>query len=891
MRRAKSIDQLYEEVKGYDIVITNDAALATALNGRIDVPRIGGFAYTPRHIASNESVPIFGADTLSDLRIISEIANETGYGLKHIHSELENIRTIRRYKKDVRKFLYSSSSKEIYDSFLGLLTEEKLMDSYVPEEREFFSEKKVAVIGIEFFDDLDKHFIPKDHDEIDIFTEGRYDIETIYEVGNDRQIAENTVSLIEKARAEDTAIVLDTTGPIADAVRAALYQRDIPFKNTMSVKDLSQVRDYLQYLSLSLSYETLRVRHVRELFSGYGGKFDQKEDEYLLHKIEEHLRKRTRELAEVMKNVRSMTFTEVCDIVVKDNHRPQIRILLDDMRLKDAKVTSKMVNELSYAVNNIDDLHHNEEIPDSEKKGVLLADCRRSLYVDRPFVIYLGLGPEWSSLTLGKEYIDRETEAEQNMLRFSVLLQQGSSRVYAVNSMRNGKESIPSPVFDQIKEMERAPGDNAEISGFKGVCRKPVKGQWVRPAPKERTKIEEDRPDPEERMDLIFSKSTYNHYYACPRAFMFGKMIPIPDTEKTIFGNIIHDFAEFYLCYPGLVEGKIDLFTEMIRENYSGLSNQQMKELDSTKIRVCMINIKRFIDSLKIGDVPLDLDNTNREHKNMFMEMHNCARYSSLAEARLSSKNHHLIGNADLAIGNLIIDYKTGKANTPKEAMDKMNMKKRQHFFEFQPLIYLSMLKESFPPPCRFTLFYVADNDVRSITDDDFDIRENVREVELIPMTMKDYISGPDSPIKNGLTDGYAKIKDDWGSFVSTAFAAGTGSCETWHENEGLISSLLGMLGMSGAKANRDKVVSVLKRLAKALTDGMLVEDGRIIIPSDTVEDFLSCVDKHNELASKQMYTDFPAAPNLSCEKCSFFKACTSDVIELEGGEEDDNGA
>ena len=32
MQLLKSIDELYEEVRGYDLVITNDAALETALN-------------------------------------------------------------------------------------------------------------------------------------------------------------------------------------------------------------------------------------------------------------------------------------------------------------------------------------------------------------------------------------------------------------------------------------------------------------------------------------------------------------------------------------------------------------------------------------------------------------------------------------------------------------------------------------------------------------------------------------------------------------------------------------------------------------------------------------------------------------------------------------------
>ena len=39
MYLAKSIDELYEEVKKYDLVMCNDAPLASALNNRVDEPR------------------------------------------------------------------------------------------------------------------------------------------------------------------------------------------------------------------------------------------------------------------------------------------------------------------------------------------------------------------------------------------------------------------------------------------------------------------------------------------------------------------------------------------------------------------------------------------------------------------------------------------------------------------------------------------------------------------------------------------------------------------------------------------------------------------------------------------------------------------------------------
>jgi len=889
MRRAKSIDELYEEVSDYDIVITNDAALVTALNGRIASPRIGGFAYTPRHIAGNETVPMFGEGTLSDLKILSEIANETGYGLKHIHSEIENIRMIRRYKKDVRNYLYSNASKKIYDSFLGLRTIEKVMGAYVPENTEFFKGKKVAVIGIELFDDLDKHFIPIDHDEIDIFTDDRYEIDMIYEVGNDRQLAENAVSMIDEGRWNDTAIILDTTGPIADAVRAALYRRNIPFKNTMSVKDLSQVRDYLQFLTLSLSYETLRVRHVRELLSGYRGHFGKRDDEYLLHKIEDHLDKKTKELVDVMKNVRDYTFQEVCDAVVSGAHRPQIKMLIEDMSISDTKVTSKDVNELNYAVNNIDDLHHNEEIPDSEKKGVLLADCLKSVFVDRPFVIYLGLGPEWSRTSIGKEYIDRETEAQLNMYRFSVLLQQGESRLYAVNSMRNGKESIPCAVFEQIKEDERDPEEEpAAILSFRDVAKAVIQGEWMHPQQTEPISRGEDRLDQTEIKDWRFSKSTYNNYYACPRAYMYGMMIDIPDSEKTIFGNIIHQFAEFYLCYPDLVEGRVESYTDMIREKYSGMSSQQMEEIDGSKIRVCMANVIRFIDSLGVKDVPLDMDYSRREHKNMFMDMHNCTRYSSVTETEFTTSMHPLRGNFDLIINNRIIDYKTGKASALKDVKNRMDMFRKQDYFEFQPMIYLSLLRDNSPPPYRFSLVYVADNDVRSVTDEDFRISENVRNVVLIQQSMREFLSNPNSHAKSKFGTTYAKITGGWSSFVDRAFDAGADSCDSWKDDEALIDSIMSALGMR-SKTDKKMVSGALKKLSDIVSSGMFDDGREVVIPSDTLEKFLSFVDADHGLASVQRYSEFPAAPRTYCGRCNFLKVCTKDIIvPEEGGDENE---
>ena len=883
MRKVKSINELYDEVRDFDLVVTNDAALSTALNGRVDTARIGGFAYTPRHIAGHESIKTVGSGIWGDLKIISAIAEDTGYDIKFIHSELENIRTIRRFTKEVTKYLYSNRSKRIYDSFIYLPTIEKVMSSYVPEDHDFFKGKRTAIIGIELFDDLDKHFIPLDHEEIDMFTNGEYSIDKIYEIGNDRQLAENAVDLIDEKLANNTAIVMDTGGPIADAVRASLYRNNIPFRNTMSVRDLSQVRDYLQFLSMGLSYETLRVKHVRELFSSYRGRLDNRMDGYLLSRIAFDFDSRANKLNDVLKNIRTLSFREVNERIVGKEHKPQIKILIDDLGISELQVTSKLVNELIYAVNNIKDLHHNEEIPDDEKKGVLLVDCKRSVFVDRPFVIYLGMGPEWSGTVIGKEYIDREAEAEINMLKFTALLQQGVTNLYAINSMRGGKESVPSPLFDQISEWESFGKERTTVTSFEDVCSEVVKGQWGLPKAATFVQIEELPFEETGIRDWKFSKSTYDKYYSCPRAYMFGKVIHTPDSDSTVFGNILHEFAEFYLCYPDLATENIDRCICIIEERYSGLSSHHMKEVDDSEARICIRNIMRFVDGLKISAVPLDRECSIRKRKNGFMEEFCCERYSSMTETTFNSSLHPLTGNFDLVLGNHIIDYKTGKPKTLKEIGKEMIVSSNPKYYEFQPLIYLSLLRDNgFTPPCKFSLFFVGDNTVKSAVNDAFDIKENIRNITLLSETLSELLSKSDSPIKDSLVKSYDVIKENWGPFVDRLISFGLERSEGWADDDNLVSSLVSSVGLNDNKTNRGLIVKGLKAIHKVIGPGILVFKDEILIPSDILDDFLESIDEAHEKASYQSCSSFPPEPKINCKKCDFFKVCTRDPIKLE---------
>mgnify|MGYP003300645362 CR=1 FL=1 len=92
MYLSKSIDEIYSEVKGYDVALCNDAPLALALNNRIDVAKLGRFAVTPRQIISEMAIKLTGKPIIDDITLVKKVSDETGYSIKYVHAEIENIK-------------------------------------------------------------------------------------------------------------------------------------------------------------------------------------------------------------------------------------------------------------------------------------------------------------------------------------------------------------------------------------------------------------------------------------------------------------------------------------------------------------------------------------------------------------------------------------------------------------------------------------------------------------------------------------------------------------------------------------------------------------------------------------------------------------------------------
>ncbi len=880
MRAAKTIDELYDEVMDYNLVLCNDAPLALALGNRVRRPMIGVFSITPRQLAGDVALRKLQTGLVSDIRLVKLISKYTGYDIRFVHGEVDNILRMRRYTADIRPHLGKRAQK-IYDELMAMPTLDRVMAEFDAEKDGIFDGLKVAVIGGELYDDLDKHFNPKfgTYDEISPFKRGEYNIDEIRELGNDRQVAENAVSLINEKNAEDVAIVMDVGGQIADAVRSALYRKRIPFINSLSIKDLHSVRDFLEFLSLSLSFDIIRVKHVRELLSAYGGFMGSKYDEYMLSQYPKALEagERTSELMEVMRNIKDLTFLEVCEKTVrKGRDAAQVKILLDEMELTNEFVDSPKVEDIAYAVNNIGSLKHSEQIPENEKKGVLLVDCQKSVYIDRPFVIYLGMGQEWEKSPHETEFLsagEKEDEREKDTERFQILMQQGTARVYICNSSKRGNRPAPCVMFGQAE-------GNKTFLDFSQVCNNLVTDPWY-------TEDETDPPKIGEEnigtnfISKPFSKTSYSRFVECPRKFMFGTITRMPDKDATVRGTMIHSFAEFRVCYPDKVEELgLDYFADEIASVCAGLSSPEKYNIERSEILSHISGIDAAVRMIGI-EAPR-LEARGEETRNHFMKKLGLKAVADFSEIKCSSDDGLMEGIFDLLWNGTVYDFKTGKPVSSSEIKSKMDRKK-DGYKDFQPLFYLALLDELFQDSRgEFKLFFSKEGHMNSAKGFEQDVRGFFRTIRLIDdkkEIIREYVESVIETFKK-----YSKFEPCLNAIVETVSDIGTDHVED-NGSEALIRTVLSS-GMKDAKVLRADVQSLAKRIKKDLSDDIVAkDDNTLLISRRALEEFRIMLAGDMEKLAAMYSTSHPAEPLRDCGDCDFVDICTAEPVK--GGETD----
>ncbi|MBS1552849.1 MAG: hypothetical protein JST15_12360, partial [Bacteroidetes bacterium] len=226
--KAKSIAVLYEEVKDYDLVITNDAPLATALNKLVEKTRLELLAMTPRQIASKFS-QLYFEKILDKYEVVLKACRESDKPLRVVHKIVEKIYEVWMYNAKfefIENFLSEDESeylKYIKDSD----TIETALENF---NEEFYGDKKIAVIGQELFSLLDLEVLPGRRapaDKINIFTEDDYKIDKTYIFRTTEQLIQSITDIINIENADQTAIVLDPESEYLEILKASLNSKGI----------------------------------------------------------------------------------------------------------------------------------------------------------------------------------------------------------------------------------------------------------------------------------------------------------------------------------------------------------------------------------------------------------------------------------------------------------------------------------------------------------------------------------------------------------------------------------------------------------------------------------------------------------------------------------------
>lgn len=888
MRKLKSIDSIYDEVKDCCFVLTNDAPLATALNKLVDKPLIGPFAMTPRQLAVACAVDVKGSPVWGELKIVTSICKDyQELDLRFVHGEVQKIVEIRQYTKDVSKHLFTDSSKKVYDSWKRLPTVESVMDAFDPSSVFYPNlHGKVAVVGIDMFNDLDKRMMPLDYNYLDVlmFEDEATYIPEIYQIGNDRQLAENAVALIEDKDPNDFAIVMNTSSPIVDSVKTALYRKRIPFINSLKVRDLNQIRDFLQFNQLSLSYDTLRVKHVKEIFSSLNTHIRTDEDEHLLDKVE--LTGKAAELRDIMKSIRSYTFDEVRKLVCGPKAAVSVKIVIEDLEISDQKVCTRLVERMNYSVDNISDLHHNEQIPESEKMGVLLADSRNSVFIDRPIVIYLGMSDDWDLNLADKKYVDNvEDEMERMAAKLEALVQQGVGRYYLVNTSRGGKPARPSVLFSEFFELDMDKDKEAlDFDDLLPPGRTTRKERWCDYEKGSKADLDCRLPNAKP-YDAPFSQSGFKAYYECPYSFQFHSTLGSKDADYFEFGNLIHSFAELYFSHPEVVEERFEELVDIASKRFSGISSPALGEIDADRIRCGMTNIRRYIDSLgyagdrKLGPLPEKFDN-------FFYEALGIKDTSSLCEKDLRSDKYPIHGKMDLNIGT-VVDYKTKKkAMSSSDIRKKLMMDGERNDVDFQALFYLAIANEKWSGREMQFLFAMG-NDKDYLTEG-FDIARNIRRVLVFDPEADTY------DIDGYICEAYRKVAGrskcgkDPGRMMAVMRSVASGRRSEWHEDESIISAVTEAFQYK--PSDRKTVVNAIRQYAETYDSGIFIRDNEVVILKEKMESMLARIGELHAKLEKESVSELPTDHDKDCAECDFFKVCTKDrvIIDIEDGDYDE---
>jgi len=682
--KSKSISEIYEEVKGFDLVITNDAPLATALNKMVNYPRLGYLAMTPRQIASKFAE--LNYDRIFErYEIVLDITQRTGKPLKLVHQMLDMIFDVwdNCGKLENTELYLSNVEKELLSYLKEYDCLEKAMDEF---DEDFYLGKKIAVIGEELFTLLDMEVLPKRSNppqKINLLKDEEFSIDKTYLFSSSKNLIEQTVSLIDKEFENEVAIVLNPDSEYLQIIKSRLKENGIKIQLKNYLSEDITTRNILSILELALRLDDLTVKEISAL-TGYLN--FEIENKYIQYNFQSYTRnicvdERVKSIYSLLKSIRDSSYSRFfknLERELKIDVTPELENTIEKLKFNDELINDKNVITLKYFIKNFD-----VEL-ESPKEGVLFVNALNSAFIDRHIIIFLGFDQSWTKLFPDREYIDKAEEDKKALEKFQILLSQGQQRFYFAQNVSYNRELHPCYYFNVVadKDIESFEADFFNSVSVSGISeKKSYNGNKTSLKLKEHEKCK------------AISPSSLNEFYKCPKKYSFSRLLSGEDKPHFQRGKLLHNFAEMYFNHPEFSVNSTKKIIDFMINRMSNLIKDLDKNSEQTIFELGINTLIAFLKPLLSKRVKCKL---SRPSDNELMkEFGKEILYKNTEQWFSDEVNTKLKGKIDLQIENTIVDYKTS-ANRKKgyQIIQSSNLesleKSESEDFDFQSISYIS---------------------------------------------------------------------------------------------------------------------------------------------------------------------------------------------------------
>ncbi|MEA5389330.1 PD-(D/E)XK nuclease family protein [Haloarculaceae archaeon H-GB11] len=208
-------------------------------------------------------------------------------------------------------------------------------------------------------------------------------------------------------------------------------------------------------------------------------------------------------------------------------------------------------------------------------------------------------------------------------------------------------------------------------------------------------------------MDTV-SQSSLSTYVNSPRDYLFSRLVDSPDKDYFKEGNLFHDFAEFYVNHPDLIDAETieDLVDVMLDETASFVRRVD-RPTRRTKYQVGLETIVELLDDrTPEGDDLLTPD--SGWGRNFFADHFNRSVESPFTERWFENQDLGLKGKIDLVHGpDHLLDYKSGSRKRASRVVKNSALDPPSDTPNFQALLYLAHRRSERPNErLQFTFFH-----------------------------------------------------------------------------------------------------------------------------------------------------------------------------------------